>query len=80
MRVRKGLITLTIVGGICLAAGCTPKPSAEQLTQLEQACEAADQAEAAAAEKRREKSGVQQQVTRKNRRSQAMESKTEKTR
>ena len=80
MRVRKGLIALTIVGGFCLSAGCTPKPSAEQLTQLEQACEAADQAEASAIEKRNEKSGIQQQVTRKKRRSQVMETKAEQTR
>jgi TolA-binding protein len=60
----KSLVATLVVGGLCLglAAGCTPKPSEEQLQELNRVCAAADQAESSLEQSRREMTGVERQL------------------
>lgn len=60
----KSLVATLVVGGLALslAAGCTPKPSEEQLQELNRVCAAADESESSLEQARRELTGVERQL------------------
>jgi len=61
---RRSLWAVLATGGLVigLMAGCTPKPSEEQLQELTRACASADEAESALEQSRRELTGNERQL------------------
>jgi chromosome segregation ATPase len=62
---QRSLWAAALTGGLLigLMAGCTPKPSQEQLQELNRVCAAADEAESALDQSRRELSSTERQLT-----------------
>ena len=61
----KSFLTAVVDGGLLmgLMAGCTPKPNEEQLQELNRVCAAADEAESALEQTRRDLNSVERQLT-----------------
>ncbi len=61
-----GFLAVLLLSGVFLS-GCTKRPNPEQLSQLEQACAAADRAEQTVREKEAELERLRSEVTQKQR-------------
>lgn len=61
-----GFLAVLLFAGVALT-GCTKRPDPEQMTQLEQACAAADQAEQTVREREAELQRLQTELTQKQR-------------
>jgi peptidoglycan hydrolase CwlO-like protein len=61
-----GFLAVLLLAGVVLT-GCTQRPDPDQLTQLEEACAAADKAEQTVTEKEAELQRLQNELTQKQR-------------